>query len=361
MNRKQILTSLLISSMLLGSTACNTAGSKRSGNGVTESVDGVKIEGRQTGTSASDESDDGTTAETQGSSDNTDTTGGLIPIPQTDNVLFMSTYYNQAWSYQARVMLITTSGDIYYSVDGTQVSTTKTGDEDIFLRYMKEYTEPSGHIDPSDMEQLYNICLQIDPDVKTTMDFTGCDIGENTFTYIDQECFRKIPLYISGDSTMNTDDPTLLQAAELATDLMNKIYSILSQTTYTVFTEDAPLLDIPYSGSELIGSNLVFDNYESLVKFCAENDIDLDTYADDDFIRKLNGAKYILVHVFESNQRAGGILIKDDEMVQILPSLEEYEHDPAFDNKITVVIAPRFDYRDPAAFVDENGDPWQTV
>lgn len=361
MDRKQFLTSILISSMLLGATACNTAGKNHNGSKVAESVDGVKTEGRQTGTSVSDEADDGTAVETQGSSGNTDTTGGHIPIPQTDNVLFMSTYYNHAWSYQARVMLITTSGDIYYSVDGTQISTTKTGDEDVFLRYMEEYTEPSGHIDPSDMEQLYNICLQIDPDVETTMDFTGCDMGENTFTYIDQEHFRKIPLYISGDSTMNTDDPTLLQAAELAVELMNKIYSVLSQTTYTVFTEGAPLLDIPYGGSELIGSHLVFGNYESLKEFCDKNDIDLDTYTDDGFLSKLNSAKYILVQVFDSNQRTGGILIRDDEMVKILPSLEEFEYDPAFDNKVTVAIAPRFDYKDPATLVDENGDPWQTV
>lgn len=68
-------------------------------------------------------------------------------------------------------------------------------------------------------------------------------------------------------------------------------------------------------------------------------------------------AKYML-QVFETNQRAGGVLITDGKVLQILPSLAEFEYDPAYDGKVCVSIW-RFDGFEEGTYVDENGNPWE--
>ena len=52
------------------------------------------------------------------------------------------------------------------------------------------------------------------------------------------------------------------------------------------------------------------------------------------------------------------MLITKDKKLQILPSLAEFEYDPAYDGKVCVSIW-RFDNFEDGVYVDENGDPWE--
>ena len=50
--------------------------------------------------------------------------------------------------------------------------------------------------------------------------------------------------------------------------------------------------------------------------------------------------------------------IPEDKEIRILPSLAEFEYDPAYDGKVCVSIWRFDDYKE-GVYVDENGDPWE--
>ena len=92
----------------------------------------------------------------------------------------------------------------------------------------------------------------------------------------------------------------------------------------------------------------------ALQSICEENGIELDA---DAAREQLEEASYILLQVFDTDQRLSGALITGDKVLQLLPSLEAFEYDPAYDGKVGVGIW-RFEGFEEGRYVDENGDPW---
>ena len=100
------------------------------------------------------------------------------------------------------------------------------------------------------------------------------------------------------------------------------------------------IVNIPYGGSELIGKQLVFENYQQFKSFCQDNGIDTGTYIDEEMKNSLKYSRGILFEVFDTNARAGGVLNENEKTLAFLQSLEEFEYDPAFDGKVTAAVYP---------------------
>ena len=105
-----------------------------------------------------------------------------------------------------------------------------------------------------------------------------------------------------------------------------------------------------------IHENIVFDDYNEMIAFCRENGIEIDL--NEDTRTRWEEAKYMLLQIFDTNRQADGVLITKDKEIRILPSLAEFEYDPAYDGKVCVSIWRFDDYKE-GVYVDENGDPWE--
>ena len=370
MNRKRFISGLLAAAVLMGAAACDRNAGRDLPTDTSDDIAGVedtavtdgtiKVTIAETGSGdASGDAGAGTDAITdKGTDTDTDssgktdvTTAGLpAPTAEYDPIVFMYTYTNMAWGYDSRCMLVTASGEVYVFSDSPVVSMMHNG-RDIELGYLKEYAEPSWHLDHEDIEELYDVCCEVAPDVETDKVHVAYDCGEYRFTCIEQETGREITVFIDGDYRMETDDPTLKKAQELSEKLLSSIGGPRKDIKLNLYFH---CISAPYGGTELIGTHLVFDSFEKLVEYCEENGIELDVVAARE---QFEGASYIMLQVFDTDQRLSGALITDDEVLQLLPSLEAFEYDPAYDGKVGVGMW-RFEGFEEGRYVDENGDPW---
>ena len=358
MNRKRLISGLLAAAVLMGAAACD----RNTGRDVpADSSDDTVI---TEDTAATDGTIKVTIAETDSAETDADatdaatvdididvTTAGLpAPTAEYDPIVFMYTYTNMAWGYDSRCMLVTAGGEVYVFSDSPVVSMMHNG-RDIELEYLKEYSEPAWILDREDIEELYDVCCEVAPDVETDKVHVAYDCGEYRFTCIEQETGREITVFIDGDYRMETDDPTLKKAQELSEKLLSSIGGPRKDIKLNLYSH---CISAPYGGTELIGTHLVFDSFDKLVEYCEENGIELDA---DAAREQFEEASYIMLQVFDTDQRLSGALITDDKELQLLPSLEEYEYDPAYDGKVGVGIW-RFEGFKEGRYVDENGDPW---
>ena len=370
MNRKRFISGLLAAAVLMGAAACD----RNTGRDVpadssddtvitedTAATDGtIKVTIAETGSGdASGDAGAGTDAITdKGTDTDTDssgktdvTTAGLpAPTAEYDPIVFMYTYTNMAWGYDSRCMLVTAGGEVYVFSDSPVVSMMHNG-RDIELEYLKEYSEPAWLLDREDIEELYDVCCEVAPDVETDKVHVAYDCGEYRFTCIEQATGREITVSVDGDYRMETDDPTLKKAQELSEDLLAGIGGPRKDIKLNLYSH---CISAPYGGTELIGTHLVFDSFDKLVEYCEENGIELDA---DAAREQFEEASYIMLQVFDTDQRLSGALITDDEVLQLLPSLEAFEYDPAYDGKVGVGMW-RFEGFEEGRYVDENGDPW---
>ena len=363
MLRNRIISGVLAATMLIGAAACDRktdAAGADTNTKIAEPADdaGAKTAGAGDAGDADSKADtsdaaaDDTTNAAIGNVADSATAASLTPIPSTDDILFKYAYHNMAWGYQSRIVLITCSGDVYVFEDNVGSLGMNNGDQ-IKLRYLKEYAEPTAHIDPSDMTELYNACLAVDPGVKTDRVSAMEDAGECKFIYVDQDTSLEITIVEKGDYELKTDDPALLKAQGLAETLIQRIsYSGAAQKLFL----QTEFINAPYGGTELIGTHIVFDDYNEMIAFCRDNGIGIDL--NEDTRTTWKDAKYMLLRVFDTNQIADGVLITDGKVLQILPSLAEFEYDPAYDGKVCAAIW-RFDGFEEGVYVDENGDPWE--
>ena len=119
---------------------------------------------------------------------------------------------------------------------------------------------------------------------------------------------------------------------------------------------NSTLINVPYDGSALVGTHLVFTDFDELIEFCEDYGVEIGMNEETRTLWKQ--AKYMLLQVFDTDRRADGVLIRNDSELRILPTLSEYEYDPYLDGKICVAIW-RFDEFEEGKYVDENGDPWE--
>ncbi|SCW62310.1 hypothetical protein SAMN02910456_02226 [Ruminococcaceae bacterium YRB3002] len=282
------------------------------------------------------------------------------PLPDSDEVVFRYTNYNFAWGEQAFVMLITCKGDIYAFNNGSVTGELKHGNEENALAYLRKYAKPTGYINPAVMENLYSVCLALNPDAPTEMVGTANDMGQHEFVYIDQETGRQITLFNEGDSTMKTTDPALQEAGQLAMAVLQKIPSPAAD--YKLALDPERCINVPCDpDTPLIGTHLVVDDYDELVRFCGIQKIDIGPYISDDMRTRLEKATYILLQFSDGYCITDGILVNGDSELRLLPSLADYELDPAFAGKGTVAIVPMFDSNDPLKMLDEEGHSWVGV
>ena len=271
-----------------------------------------------------------------------------------NEIIFKYTYGNMAWGYQSSVTYILANGDVYSFK--SEIGTAYDANSDqIALSYLEEYAEPTGYVKESDVQQLAEICMKIDPDVKTTEKNTTNDMGQYILIYRNPETYEEKTIIKTGDWTMSTDDPTLKEAQELASKVINKISS-----SGLYLSLSSPVINVPCDKPELIGEHLVFNSYDSMIAFCKDNGIDVEDYLTDEIRNGWKDVSYMILQVFEDNRRVDGILKKDNKILRLLPSLAEYEYDPAFDGKMTVAIY-RCDTFSQYKYVDENGNPWKFV
>ena len=370
MNRKRFISGLLAAAVLMGAAACDRNAGRDLPTDTSDDIAGVedtavtdgtiKVTIAETGSGdASGDAGAGTDAITdKGTDTDTDssgktdvTTAGLpAPTAEYDPIVFMYTYTNMAWGYDSRCMLVTASGEVYVFSDSPVVSMMHNG-RDIELEYLKEYSEPAWLLDREDIEELYDVCCEVAPDVETDKVHVAYDCGEYKFTCIDQETGREITVSVDGDYRMETDDPTLKKAQELSEDLLAGIGGPRKDIKLNLYSH---CISAPYGGTELIGTHLVFNSFNKLVEYCEENGIELDVVAARE---QFEEASYIMLQVFDTDQRLSGVLITDDEVLQLLPSLEAFEYDPAYDGKVGVGMW-RFEGFEEGRYVDENGDPW---
>ena len=355
MNRKRLISGLLAAAVLMGAAACDRNAGRDLPTDTSDDIAGVedtavtdgtiKVTIAETGSGdASGDAGAGTDAITDkgtdtgaytdtDSSGKTDVTTAGLPVPTSeyDPIVFMYTYTNMAWGYDSRCMLVTASGEVYVFSDSPVVSMMHNG-RDIELEYLKEYSEPAWILDREDIEELYDVCCEVAPDVETDKVHVAYDCGEYRFTCIEQE-------------------PTLKKAQELSEKLLSSIGGPRKDIKLNLYSH---CISAPYGGTELIGTHLVFDSFEKLTKYCEENGIELDA---DAAREQFEEASYIMLQVFDTDQRLSGVLITDDEVLQLLPSLEAFEYDPAYDGKVGVGMW-RFEGFEEGRYVDENGDPW---
>ena len=370
MNRKRFISRLLAAAVLMGAAACDRNAGRNKPADTSDDIAGVedtaatdgtiKVTIAETGSGDADGdayagtdaiTDKGTDTDADSSGKTDVTTAGLpVPTGEYDPIVFMYTYSNMAWRYETMCTLITASGEVYIFRDNPAVSMMHNG-RDIELGYLKEYAEPSWHLDHEDIEELYEVCCAVAPDVETDMVHAAYDRGEYKFTCIDQETGREITVSVDGDYRMETDNPTLKEAQELSEDLLADIRGPITDLKLNLYSY---CISAPYGGTELIGTHLVFDSFEKLTKYCEENGIELDVEAARE---QFEEASYIMLQVFDTDQRLSGVLITDDEVLQLLPSLEAFEYDPAYDGKVGVGMW-RFEGFEEGRYVDENGDPW---
>ena len=346
----------MAAAMLMGAAACDrNAGRDVSADmgddtivtEVTAATDGtIKVTIAETDSTDTDTTD-ATTADIV-----IDVTTADLPVPtgEYDPIVFMYTYRNMAWGYDSKCLLVTAGGEVYVFSDSPVVATMYNG-RDIELRYLKEYAEPEWILDREDIEELYEVCCEVAPDVETNMVHTAYDAGEYKFTCIDQDTGREITVSVDGDYRMETDDATLQKAQRLSEKLIASISGDRTDLKLNLYSH---IISAPYGGTELIGTHLVFDSFDKLVEYCEVNGIELDV---DAAREQLEEASYILLQVFDTDQRLSGALITDDKVLQLLPSLEEFEYDPAYDGKAGVGIW-RFEGFKEGHYVDENGNPW---
>ena len=374
MNRKRFISGLLAAAVLMGAAACDRNAGRDLPTDTSDDIAGVEdtaatdgtikvtiVEtgsgdasgdaGAGTGAITDKGTDTGAYTDTDSSSKTDVTTAGLpVPTSEYDPVVFMYTYTNMAWGYDSRCMLVTAGGEVYVFSDNPVVSMMHNG-RDIEREYLKEYSEPAWILDREDIEELYDVCCEVASDVETDKVHVAYDCGEYKFTCIDQETGREITVSVDGDYRMETDDPTLKKAQELSEDLLAGIGGPRKDIKLNLYSH---CISAPYGGTELIGTHLVFDSFEKLVEYCEENGIELDVVAARE---QFEEASYIMLQVFDTDQRLSGALITDDEVLQLLPSLEEFEYDPAYDGKVGVGMW-RFEGFEEGRYVDENGDPW---
>lgn len=358
MNRKRFISGLLAAAVLMGAAACDRNAGRDLPADTSDDIAGVEDTAATDGTikvtiaeTDSAETDNNTTDAATVDIDIDVTTAGLpAPTAEYDPIVFMYTYTNMAWGYDSRCMLVTAGGEVYVFSDSPVVSMMHNG-RDIELEYLKEYSEPAWLLDREDIEELYDVCCEVAPDVETDKVHVAYDCGEYRFTCIDQETGREITISVDGDYRMETDDPTLKKAQELSEKLLSSIGGPRKDIKLNLYSH---CISAPYGGTELIGTHLVFDSFEKLTKYCEENGIELDV---DAAREQFEEASYIMLQVFDTDQRLSGALITDDEVLQLLPSLEAFEYDPAYDGKVGVGMW-RFEGFEEGRYVDENGDPW---
>lgn len=357
MHRKKLIAGLLAASMLMGFAACDRNSGERSSGEDGSAEDGIAEETVTEGTikvtiaETSDEAD-GTSEAATDPVVITDINISDFQVPdgEPEKILFKYTYHNMAWGYQSSCTIITGNGNVYTFKDTPALSEDYNTGE-IELLYLQEYAEPTGHIDPAQLEELYEVCCSVSPDVETRDVHTAYDAGEHMFICVDQQEQYQFPILVTGDKTMETDDPALLKAQELAEEFIAGLARPNADIKLSLYSYNT---SAPYGGTELIGTHIVFDSFDKLVSYCEENGIELDVESVRD---QLGEASYILLQVFDTDQRMAGMMITDDKVLQLLPSLGEFEHDPAYDGKVCVGIT-RFEGFKEGQYVDENGDPW---
>ena len=366
MLRNRIISGVLAATMLIGAAACDRKTDAAGADTNTKIAEPAgDTDSKTAGTGDADDTNDAgdanSKADTTDAATDSATDASLTPIPATDDILFKYAYHNMAWVYQSRIVLITCSGDVYVFEDNIGSLGMSNGDQ-IKFSYLKEYSKPVAHIDPADMTELYNACLAVDPGAKTDRVSEMEDAGEYKFIYVDQETSLEITLVEKGDYKLKTDDPALLKAQGLAETLIQKVN--YSKAKYKLFLQtefiNAPCGDDDGNGGDdatgLVGTHIVFDDYDEMIAFCRDNGIGIDL--NEETRTTWKDAKYMLLQVFDTNRSADGVLITDGKVLQLLPSLAEFEYDPAFDGKVCAAIW-RFDDFEEGVYVDENGNPWE--
>lgn len=296
------------------------------------------------------EMSDTETAESSGTSDTSD--AGIVPLPDTDDLLFVITRTNMAWGYQSDAVLITCRGDMYSYED---ISGPVASYREVFA-YLREYAEPEGHLDLNRLTEFYNACIPVPADVKVDSRSTGNDIGQARLIFIDQETGEEITIINRGDWTMTTDDPDLLNAQEVCETLMHTFPN--NDEDYRILMPGNEMFNMPYGGTDLIGTHMIFTSYDDFISFCGENGMDPEEFMDDNTLFAMQRSPCIALQIFDTNDMAGAVLERNENTLEFMISLEPQEENPLFEGKVTAAVSchrfPIYEH----GYVDENGNPW---
>jgi len=353
--KNQIISGILAVSVLAGVTSCSgTVKDNGKDEAPTAAVTTAAAEDRSEDmeeTAGQDDISVTDDAASAGGSSSDAGTGFTVPpeLTEDDDILFTYSYSNMAWGFTHVVTLVTRSGDLYTSEDWIGL------DPEIALLYLKTYAKPNGHLDPEKIADLYEACLEISPDAKTSEVQTAYDMGNYVLNFRNQETGEEITVFKRGDFKLETEDEALSNAMDKAERLMGFIPAPTPSYGLHIYPN---MLNVPYGGEDLIGTHKTFDSYEKLESFCLENGIDIEPYMSGNVKSNLQEASAIVLQVFDTNCPVDGYLRTGKDTFIFLPTLAAYEYNPEFEGKVTVAIC-RNDLFAKQSFVDENGDLWQ--
>ena len=361
MRKNRLISGLLAVSLLFGVTAC---GADKTQSTSQEIPDREVVDSDAKPGDTTEKIYDGASAGNAETEETTDSgTAGTASAPATrelvtdnaseDFILFSYSYGNMAWGYQSSKVFILNSGDVYVFDNAAGTANDQNG-RDVAVKYLKEYAEPASSINIKDLRDLYDICKKVDPDVKTEMKHTACDMGSYKFMFYDPGTNGELLIIETGDATLTTNDSTLKKAQNKAEKLVNTIASPKERLYLSLSSP----VNVPYGGKDLIGKNMSFDSYDKLLEFCHKNGIDVENYLTEQLEKSFEQAKYLVLQVYDTNCLVDGCLKTGDREFRFLPSLAEAENNPDFEGKVTVAIT-RCDQLEKNNFVNENGTPWK--
>lgn len=179
------------------------------------------------------------------------------PLPDGDTIFLISESVNYAWGFQHSGVFLDTSGDIYrfQFLDDTV-------EDDMYFKTLdlfREYGSPVGHLNETQVSELYNIGKELNANASFRKEFQMYDCGQSTLYYFDSGSNRKIKCCSSGDyEEISTDVRANMfrdkWKAALGTITVNETENMmLLPQTENCFR------DYPSAGLKLEGNYMLYD------------------------------------------------------------------------------------------------------
>lgn len=131
-----------------------------------------------------------------------------VELPEAPEIFLISRYTNYAWGYDDRGMFADTNGDVYSFDFSNSITKNYSTEDDTIKKFdiVRKNTEPVFTLDHDDVQKLYSIGCQIDPNGDFKTENTACDAGSSTISFRDPNTGNITVCSESGDDTGELND-----------------------------------------------------------------------------------------------------------------------------------------------------------
>ncbi|MCR5249303.1 MAG: hypothetical protein K6E50_01710 [Lachnospiraceae bacterium] len=196
-------------------------------------------------------------------------------LPENE-ILMISYSTNGAWYVEDQGYFVDTDGDVY-GFDSSRESYNYHDGEymDLHSRLLliREYTEPSGHVDPEIVMQMYSLGEQIDPDKGFEGENVACDAGQTTLYYYDADTSESVQCCSYGDMEEHPLDKSAQKLEKLFYDEMRsaKIERVKFYDGYMI-----PMLNLHCGYMDGMEGGYYLQDQKELREFAAQTGLKLD-------------------------------------------------------------------------------------